>query len=90
MSTEEFDNSLTVNDENGNPVKIYVLDIVDRKVSLFKKRSFIIYTREDEPDNLYASILNEKATSYSLDTITDPKDMEFINREIDQVVNSEE
>ena len=83
-------NDLTIIDENGDLFSIQVLDIIDRKISLLRKKSYIIYTIEDEPDHVYASILNEKAHSYSLDTITDPDDIDFVTREIERIINSEE
>ncbi len=81
-------NQLRITDENGELITINVLDILDRRVSLFKKRTLIIYTVEGEPDKIYASILNEKKTSFSLDTITDPADIEFVKKEIERFANS--
>ena len=41
----------------------------------------------DEEDTIFSSILNETETTYSLDTITDQKELDFINNEIDRVVS---
>ena len=50
-------------------------------------KTYIIYTVNDQSDTVFASILNETEDSYSLDTITDPKELDFINNEIDRVVS---
>ena len=65
-------------------VTVNVLDFVD---SLEFGKTYIIYTVNDQSDTVFASILNETEDSYSLDTITDPKELDFINNEIDRVVS---
>lgn len=81
---EEVNNKLKVTIEDGTIVDINVLDIVD---SLEFNKTFIIYTVNNEEDTIFSSILNEDETSYSLDTITDQKELDFINNEIDRVVS---
>lgn len=80
----DFDNTLEVTIEDGTKVKVNVLDIVD---SIEYNKTFIIYTVNDNEENIFASILNEKEDSYSLDTITDSNELEYINHEIDRVVS---
>lgn len=80
----DFDNTLEVTIEDGTKVKVNVLDIVD---SVEYNKTFIIYTVNDNEENIFASILNEKEDSYSLDTITDSNELEYINHEIDRVVS---
>ena len=80
---EEFNNKLVVKAENGQDVTINVLDIIDSEE--FQK-SFIIYNIDGHGEAVFASILNEQEDSFSLDTITDQKEIEFINSEIDKVV----
>lgn len=81
---EEVSNKLEVTIEDGTTVTVNVLDFVD---SLEFSKTYIIYTVNDQSDTVFASILNETEDSYSLDTITDPKELDFINNEIDRVVS---
>ena len=81
---EEVSNKLEVTIEDGTTVTVNVLDFVD---SLEFGKTYIIYTINDQSDTVFASILNETEDSYSLDTITDPKELDFINNEIDRVVS---
>lgn len=78
------DNKLKVTIEDGSEVVINVLDIVD---SLEFNKTFIIYTVNNQEDTIFSSILNEGENDYSLDTITDQKEIDFINNEIDRVVS---
>ncbi len=80
----EVSNKLEVTIEDGTTVTVNVLDFVD---SLEFGKTYIIYTVNDQSDTVFASILNETEDSYSLDTITDPKELDFINNEIDRVVS---
>ena len=81
---EEVSNKLEVTIEDGTTVTVNVLDFVD---SLEFGKTYIIYTVNDQSDTVFASILNETEDSYSLDTITDPKELDFINNEIYRVVS---
>lgn len=76
-------NKLKVTIEDGSEVTVNVLDIID---SLEFNKTFMIYTVNDNNENIFASILNEKEDTFSLDTITDSKEIEYINSEIDRVV----
>ena len=77
-------NILKINLEDGSVATIDVLDIIDSKVY---NKTFIIYTFEDEGKTIFASILNEDEDSYSLDTITEKEEIDFINREINRVAS---
>mgnify|MGYP004498792983 CR=1 FL=1 len=81
---EEANNKLKVTIEDGTTVDVNVLDIID---SLEFNKTYIIYTINNEEDTIFSSILNETETSYSLDTITDQKELDYINNEIDRVVS---
>ncbi len=81
---EDVSNKLEVTIEDGTTVTVNVLDFVD---SLEFGKTYIIYTINDQSDTVFASILNETEDSYSLDTITDQKELDFINNEIDRVVS---
>lgn len=76
-------NKLKVTIEDGSEVTVNVLDIID---SLEFNKTFMIYTVNDNDENIFASILNEKEDTFSLDTITDSKEIEYINSQIDRVV----
>lgn len=80
-------NQLMITDENGEQIVVNVWDIISRRKSLFKKIEYIIYSPVNEPDSVYASILNEGKNSYSFDTITDPDDLAFVNQEIEKFLN---
>lgn len=79
----EFDNKLNVTFSNGQTVTIDVLDIIDSKAY---NKSFIIYTVNEDNENVFASILNEETDTYSLDIITNQDEIDFINSEINRVV----
>ena len=80
-------NKLVVTAENGQDVTINVLDIIESEE--FNK-TFMIYNIEGNNEAIFASILNEKEDTFSLDTITEQKEIEFINHEIDRVVQEGE
>lgn len=81
---EDLGNKLTVKTETGSSVIIDVLDIIDSDE--FDK-TFMIYTVGGDKDNIFASILNENHASFSLDTIQNPSEIDFINGEIDRYVS---
>lgn len=77
------DNILKVTVEDGSIVDVKVLDIID---SARFNKTFIIYTVNGDESNIFASILNEKEESYSFDTIKEQDEIDYINEEIDRVV----
>ena len=77
------DNILKVTVEDGSVVIVNVLDIID---SARFNKTFVIYTVNDDKSNVFASILNEKEDSFSLDTIKEKEELDYINTEIDRVV----
>ena len=79
-----MDNRLEINLKNGEKTIIRVLDIIDSNVY---NKSFIIYTLENDNSTIFASILNETETTYSLDTIIDKEEINYINSEIDRVIS---
>lgn len=81
---DNTNNKLKVTIEDGTTVDVNVLDIVD---SLEFNKTFIIYTINNQEDTIFSSILNETETTFSLDTITDQKEIDYINNEIDRVVS---
>lgn len=81
------DNILKVTVEDGSVVDVNVLDIID---SARFNKTFVIYTVNDDKSNVFASILNEKEDSFSLDTIKDKEELDYINAEIDRVVEEVE
>ena len=50
----------------------------------------MIYTLDGENKTVFASILNEKDTTYSLDTITNEEELNFINSEISRYTLTQE
>jgi len=78
-----METTLNIKLKDGDSAVINVLDIIDSKVY---GKTFIIYTFEGEDETIFASILNEKEETYSLDTITDEEEINYINSEIDRVV----
>ena len=79
----DFNNKLEVTIEDGTTVTVNVLDIVD---SLEFNKTYVIYTVNEEETTIFASILNEDEDSYTLETITNQREIDFIDKEIDRVV----
>lgn len=79
---EDFNRQLKLTDENGVPVTINVLDIIDENPY---NKEFIIYTLEGDDDTVFASILNEREDSYSLDTIEKDEEIDYINTYLDNL-----
>ena len=77
-------NQMSITVETGEKKVINVFDILDGYA--FGKQ-FIIYNFEDDPDRLYASILNETETTVSFDPISDPNEIEYISAEIERVAS---
>ena len=77
------ENILNITAEDGSTISVRVLDIID---SAKFNKSFIIYTVNGDDSNIFASILNESESSYSLDLISDEEEINYINQEIDRVV----
>ena len=50
----------------------------------------MIYTFDGEGSTIFASIINEDSTSYSLDAITNQEEINYINAEIDRVASEAE
>lgn len=84
---DKLDTKLTIKIEDGSNVTINVLDIID---SYTYNKTFMIYTLDGENRTVFASILNENDTSYSLDTITDQNEINYINSEITRYASAEE
>ena len=79
-----MENKMMITVETGEKKEANVFDIIDSFV--FKKR-FMIYNYTEEPERLYASIVNETENELSLDPITDPEEIEYVNAEIDRVAS---
>lgn len=77
------DYKLKVAIEDGSQVELDVLDIIE---SIEFDKTFIIYTVNGNKENIFASILNESENDYSLDTISSDDEIDFINEEIDRIV----
>lgn len=70
-----LDSKLTIKNENGENVVINVFDIVDSDE--FEK-TFIIYSLENDSNTLYASVLKEDELSFSLNTIMEEKEINYV------------
>ena len=84
---DKMDNKLTITIEDGTTAVINVLDIID---SYVYDKTFMIYTFDNENQTIFASVLNEGDTSYSLDTITSQDEINYINSEINRVASEVE
>ena len=82
--TDKMDNKLKITIEDGTQAVINVLDIID---SYVYNKTFMIYTFDNENKSIFASILNESETTYSLDPITNQEEINYINSEIDRVAH---
>ena len=83
MEEEVFDNKLVVKAANGEDVTISVLDIID---SIEFNKSFMIYSL-DGSDGVFASVLDETDTTFSLNALTDKKEWDYINAQINKTVS---
>ena len=96
---DTFNNLLEVTSERGDLIQIKVYDILDENQY---NKTFVIYTLAGEDStifklstislfisfkSIFASILNETDTDYSLDSITNSDELQYINNEIDMIVN---
>ncbi len=81
---DEPSSKLIVTTEDGTKTEIDVVDIIESEE--FNKE-YIIYTIGDDEQSIYASVLNEKEETYSLDTIETDAELDFINKEIDKIAN---
>lgn len=79
-----FNNLLEVTSERGDLIQIRVYDILDENQY---NKTFVIYTLVGEDTTIFASILNETETDYSLDSITSSEELKYINDEIDMIAN---
>lgn len=84
---DKMDNKLTITIENGARAVINVLDIID---SYVYDKTFMIYTFDNDNQTIFASVLNEDDTSYSLDKITSQEEINYINAEINRVISEQE
>ena len=84
---DKMDNKLTITIEDGTTAVINVLDIID---SYVYDKTFMIYTFDNENQTIFASVLNEGDTSYSLDSITSQDEINYINSEINRVASEVE
>lgn len=81
---DTFNNLLEVTSERGDLIQIKVYDVLDENQY---NKTFVIYTLAGEDSTIFASILNETDTDYSLDSITNSDELQYINNEIDMIVN---
>lgn len=72
-----MDNRLSVNVANGGKIDIIVLDIVEGLYNNIKKK-YIVYCLENNSNDIMISILNETDDSFSLDTIDDNSEFQYI------------
>lgn len=79
-----FNNLLEVTSERGDLIQIRVYDILDENQY---NKTFVIYTLAGEDTTIFASILNETETDYSLDSITSSEELKYVNDEIDMIAN---
>ena len=79
---DKMDNKLLITVEDGSKAVINVLDIID---SYAYNKTFMIYTFANDGRSVFASILSEDSSSYSLDTITNQDEINYINAEINRV-----
>lgn len=82
------ENILTVNSENGKKIKLNVIDIIAIEEL---NKEYIIYTIEGEnSDNIYASILIEDETTYTIKTIENDEEWEIVQNIINEMSANQE
>lgn len=83
------DNKLNVMTENGNMISIVVIDIIE---SVEFNREYIIYSldNDEEDSKIYASILEEDETSYTLKTIESDEEWKYVDEIINRLAEEDE
>ncbi len=82
------ENILTVNSENGKKIKLNVIDIIAIEEL---NKEYIIYTIVgDNSDNIYASILIEDETTYTIKTIENDEEWEIVQNIINEMSANQE
>ena len=89
---ENENNILLITDENGDEVKIEVLDIFS--VDEYPGKEYIFYTKgeisnDGEYEQTYVSILNEDETSATLEAIDDELEFTVVQKHIHQKIKEE-
>ena len=77
-------NQLTITVETGEKKVANIFDIID---SYTFGKTFIIYNFVEDPDRLYASIVNETDTTVTYEPITNPDELQYIKAEVQRVAN---
>lgn len=82
------ENILIVDKENGNKIKLNVIDIITIEEL---NKEYIIYTIDgDSEDNIYASILEENETTYRIKSIDSAEEWKIVQNIINEIsLNSE-
>lgn len=82
------ENILIVDKENGNKIKLNVIDIITIEEL---NKEYIIYTIDgDSEDNIYASILEENETTYRIKSIDSDEEWKIVQNIINEInLNSE-
>ena len=82
------ENILTVNSETGKKIKLNVIDIIAIEEL---NKEYIIYTIVgDNSDNIYASILIEDETTYTIKTIENDEEWEIVQNIINEMSANQE
>lgn len=82
------ENILTVNSENGKKIKLNVIDIIAIEEL---NKEYIIYTIVgDNSDNIYASILIEDETTYTIKTIENDEEWEIVQNIVNEMSANQE
>ncbi len=84
---QDGDNKLNVK-LNGKDITIDVIDII---TSEEYNKEYIFYTIDNLPeDQIFASVLNEKEDSFSLDTIEDEEEYKHVSNLLLELANDKE
>ncbi|MBR2713130.1 MAG: DUF1292 domain-containing protein [Bacilli bacterium] len=89
---ENENNILFITDENGNEVKIEVLDIFS--IDDYPGKEYIFYTKgevsnDEEYEQTYVSILREDENSATLEAIEDELEFTIVQKHINQTIKRE-
>ena len=86
----EFNNNIEMTLWDDTKDTVGFLDIIDSNVYV---KTFVIYYVNGDTEHIFGSILNEGDTKFSFEAITNKDEIDYINAEIDRViqeVNNEE
>ena len=84
-----MENELKLKTVNGEDVTIEVLDIVEGNFNGINKK-YIVFSEENDSEDIMVSILNETEDSYSLDNIDSDDEFNYVQNLLIEINKGDE